>query len=579
MSISKKRLSAALNKYSIAVFVILLCIAGTYAAKKLGEKDKEKTGPFLNLDYLKSKLAEGAELSKQGNYKQELALYADLLRYEKVFSFVHLNIGKALTKIKNYKEAEIHLKKAIELRPDNKSAYLMLGIILRTNEKAKESLEILQQAHTSQPEKYETNLELSKTYYQLKQYDQALTFGIKAAKIKPSNIYALLNIAYIYNQQGKLDLAIKMYRKILTIAPDLDNANYNLGYSLKIKGEIEEALTYLDKAIALKPDYLDAHIARSQAKIAIENFEEGWEEYEWRWGLFGIKPMEYKNSMWDGSPIKGKTILLKTEQGLGDTLQFIRYAKLVKEMGAHVICKVQKPLVKLVSSCDFIDKVIHELDDSIKYDEHAHLMSLPRILKTKPDTIPADTPYLKADPTLEKAWEKTLEQDKNFKVGLCWHVDPVHEKTKSPWSFRAIAIEQFKSFAQVEGVSFYSLQKLEDDTELKRAPKGLQLKTFGPDFDRKHGSFMDSAAIIKHLDLVITVDTCIAHLAGGLHKPVWMLLPYAPDCRWRLEKTDTPWYPTMTLFRAKTPQVWDDILDTIAVKLANHIKEQKTTIS
>ena len=582
MSVRKKTTKAN-NRYIISAFVIVLLIGAAYSVKRFvlnpKEKNNVKNTSLLNLDYLKNRLLKGERLGKQEHYKQELAIYTDLLRHEKVFSFLHFTIGKTLTQLKKYEEAEIHLRKSIELKPENKDAYIMLGRVLRLNNKLAKSLKVLKKTQILQPNSYDVNLELSRTYYNLKQYEDALTYGIKAAKMRPTNLNALLNIAYICNQKGDLDFAIRMYRKVLTMAPNLDNANYNLGYSLKIKGNIKEALQYLDKAIALRPNYLDAHIARSQAKIAIENFKEGWEEYEWRWALFGIKPMKYKNSMWDGSPIKGKTILLKTEQGFGDTLQFVRLAKIVKEMGAHVICQVQKPLVTLLSSCDFIDKVIYKLDDSVKYDEHAHLMSLPRILKIKPDKIPAEIPYLKADPELEKEWKEKLDTDKNFKVGLCWHVDPIHEKTKSPWSLRSVSIEQLKPFAKIKGVSFYSLQKLEDTKELERTPKGLNLTTFGPDFDKKHGSFMDSAAIIKHLDLVITVDTCIAHLAGGLNKPVWMLLPYAPDCRWQLGRSDTLWYPKMTLFRPKKPQVWDDVIHNIATKLTGLIKKSKTRTS
>jgi len=253
-------------------------------------------------------------------------------------------------------------------------------------------------------------------------------------------------------------------------------------------------------------------------------------------------------------------------------MQFIRYAKIIKDMGATVICKVQKPLVKLLSSCPYIDEVFCEIDNSIKYDTHAQIMSLPRILNTTNNTIPNEMNYLYANPKLEEEWKEKLSQDKNFKVGLCWHVDPIHEKDKSPWSIRSITLKQFKPFAKLNGVSFYSLQKFKDYKPLMNLPKGLLLKTFGEDFDEKNGAFMDSAAIIKNLDLVITVDTCIAHLAGALNKPVWMFLPYSPDCRWYLKRTDTPWYPTMKLYRQSKPNDWKNAIKKVASDLSKEIK-------
>ena len=244
---------------------------------------------------------------------------------------------------------------------------------------------------------------------------------------------------------------------------------------------------------------------------------------------------------------------------------------------AKVICKVQKPLVKLLSRCPFIDKVVHDINDAGTYDCYTHLMSLPRIFNMQPDNIPAEMPYLYADPTLEKEWKEKLSKDKNFKVGICWHVDPIHEETKSPWSLRSVELDQLAPLANIKNVTFYSLQKLDNpQQQLKNLPKGMTFHTFGPDFDRKNGSFMDSAAIIKNLDLVITVDTCIAHLAGALNKSVWMLLPYAPDCRWYLKRTDSPWYPTMTMFRQKKPSHWDKTIENIAVALGKEIQKNKT---
>jgi len=566
-------------KYIIPAIALAILFPITYIIRKQfiqsSAKRSQKAENVLNIGYLKDKLFEGATLDKKGKFKQATKLYRSMLKYEKAFSLIHTNLAKTLTKSKNYKEAETHIRRALALVPGDTANQIFLGIILRNVNKLSESVDVLKKVILKQPNHYDTNLELSRAYYELRMYEAALKYGLKADRLKPKNIYALLNVAYIYNQKGELDKAIDTYKKVIEIKPNLANAQYNMGYSLKIKGEMKTALQYISKAIELQPDYLDAHIARSQSNISLGNFEKGWDEYEWRWGLFGIDHKQYRNSMWDGSDIKGKTILLRTEQGLGDTLQFVRYAKILKEMGAKVICKVQKPLVTLLSSCPFIDKVVAALDDTEKHDSHAQLMSLPRILKTLPNTIPAEIPYLYAKPELVKKWQNKLEKDKNFKVGLCWHVDPIHEKTKSPWSLRSISLDQFKPLSTVKGVTFYSLQKFKDYEKDAKTPHGLPVTFFGPDFDEKHGAFMDSAAIIKNLDLVITVDTCIAHLAGALGKPVWMFLPVAPDCRWHLDRSDTSWYPTMKLFRQKKPQDWNHPIKMVATELQSLANKRK----
>jgi len=577
----KKKLSRnIIIKYFVPPISLALLLISAYAIKIFVFKPKttkktsatNKNSKILNIDFLKQKLIEAKKFRKSGARNQEIEIYKNLLGYQSYFACVHLNLGKALYLDKKYKSAEKYFRKAVELKPNYSSGHVFLGKMLQLQNKYEESKKYLETACKISPKYFDANLHLSKAYYQLNQFDKALHYAHIALKLKPKNIYAQLNLAYTYNKGGELNKAIRIYKKILGKNTNLANAHYNLGYTYKIQGRLDKAIESLDRAIEIRPDYLEAHIARAQAKIASERILDGWDEYEWRWGLFGIKPMQYKRLMWNGSYIKDKTILLRTEQGLGDTMQFIRYAKIIKDMGATVICKVQKPLVKLLSSCPYIDEVFCEIDNSIKYDTHAQIMSLPRILNTTNNTIPNEMNYLYANPKLEEEWKEKLSQDKNFKVGLCWHVDPIHEKDKSPWSIRSITLKQFKPFAKLNGVSFYSLQKFKDYKPLMNLPKGLLLKTFGEDFDEKNGAFMDSAAIIKNLDLVITVDTCIAHLAGALNKPVWMFLPYSPDCRWYLKRTDTPWYPTMKLYRQSKPNDWKNAIKKVASDLSKEIK-------
>jgi len=427
---------------------------------------------LINFEYLKQRIENAKNLVKNGNIDIAIEFYKTILEYEKVFAKLHFHLAQAYCLKDQHIEAENHFKKSIELDSKDPSVHAFLGELLRKMEKYQESERHLKFATRLAPKYFDAHLQLCKTYHDMEKINESIRHGKIAAKLKPNSIFPYLHMAYSLNKKGDLDSAITMYRHVISMDPRCHNAIYNLGYSLKIQGKLQESLKYLDRAIELKSDYLDAHIARAQVKIAMENFDEGWDEYEWRWGLFGINPHKYRQEMWDGSDIQGKTMLLRTEQGLGDTMQFVRLAKQVKQMGASkVICKVQKPLVTLLSRCPFIDKVVHDIKDVGDYDCYTHLMSLPRILKMQPDTIPTEMPYLYADQTLEKEWATKLSKDKNFKVGICWHVDPVHEETKSPWSLRSVELNQLAPLAKLKNVTFYSLQKLENSQQLENLPK------------------------------------------------------------------------------------------------------------
>ena len=278
--------------------------------------------------------------------------------------------------------------------------------------------------------------------------------------------------------------------------------------------------------------------------------------------------------MWDGSDLHGKTILLYAEQGMGDTLQFIRFAKEVKKRGARVICKVQEPLKQLLSMYPYVDKIVGRETTNEPIDVQSALMSVPGIINMRPDTIPADIPYLKVDTTLVQVWKDKLAHDKNFKIGICWKVDPQHELTKSPLSLRTMPLDAFAQLADIPGISFYSLQKTHDLQDFKNKPASFIINTFNPDFDETNGRFMDTAAVIENLDLVISVDTSVIHVAGMLGKEVWVILPISPDCRWYFEGEKTTWYPTMRMFRQTSVGDYATPMNTIKKELTQLIKKR-----
>ncbi|MDR3550798.1 MAG: glycosyltransferase family 9 protein, partial [Candidatus Babeliales bacterium] len=275
---------------------------------------------------------------------------------------------------------------------------------------------------------------------------------------------------------------------------------------------------------------------------------------------------------------KGKRVLIRAEWGLGDMIQFMRYAKILKHAGATVILQAFDPLLQLFKRCDFLDGVIGQHDSIPPVDIHIPLLSLPLICGTILETIPADIPYIFADPILIDYWHEKLKSDENLKVGICWHSKPIYIEDHM-FTRRSIALEEFIPLA-LEHVSFYSLQKEFGTDEIQKiASSPLAVATFDDDFDVSHGRFSDTAAVIMNMDLVITADTSIVHVAGALGKQVWVLLPYAAEWRWLpshpkyAHSSSTPWYPNMRLFRQTTPGDWTAVIHEVRQALIKLVKK------
>lgn len=534
-------------------------------------------GSITQQEYRKERIKLAQKLQQEGKAQEAIKVYQELVHPDKEVASIYINLGLAYMHLKRWNTASRHMRNALEINPSLISPHLYIGRTLSKKGEHKQAAARYQKVIKMRPDSFDAHLHMAKALMQLKKYDQALKHNKIALKLNPSNVHGWLNTGHVYNKLGDMDKAIRMYRRAAKIAPNLANAHYNLGYTLRIKGELKQALASLNKAVELNPDYLNAHIARAQTYWGLGDFENALQDYRWRWGLLGKDYRKTENAMWNGTDdLHGKEILLYCEQGLGDTIQFIRYAKMMKELGATVVCKVQKPLVDLLSNCPYIDKLVTKADIQAA-PLKAAIMSLPGILKTKEETIPADIPYISAAPELVDLWAKNLAHDKEFKVGLCWHVEPKRERLKCPSAFRSVPLKLFEPLAKVSGVNFYSLQKINGTDQLKNKPGNLSLKTFGEDFDESHGRFMDTAAVIQNLDLIITVDTSVAHVAAALGKPVWMLLPFSPDCRWGIGRSDTPWYPTMTLFRQTEPGNFAPVLQEVAKALSMEVNKKKTT--
>jgi len=371
----------------------------------------------------------------------------------------------------------------------------------------------------------------------------------QALSLNPHYAEAHNNLGIVLAKQDRVEKALGAYRQSITLKPDNPEAYYNLGNLCRDLGQWEEAQANYEEAIRLKPEHADAHTNLAMIWLLRGDFERGWPGYEWRWRTPGFACRDFVPPPWDGSPLAGATILLHAEQGLGDTLQFIRYVPLVKERGGFVIVECPPTLLRLLASCSGIDELVPYGTPLPPFPTHAPLMSLPRLLGTTLNTVPHAIPYLSVRPELREYWRKELSAIQALKVGVFWQGDPRHRKDRQ----RSIPLDGFAPLADLAGVQLCSLQEGPGTEQLTTAAFPIL------DLASRCKDFADTAAALVNLDLVITVDSAVAHCAGALGIPVWVLLPYAPDWRWLLHREDSPWYTTMRLFRQKQPGDWGEV--------------------
>lgn len=488
------------------------------------------------------------------------------------------HLGNALLDLGLLDEAVPHLQQAVQLKPQDPHARKDLGRAM---------VQWWQRVVEQRPTDADACNELGSALKGQGRLEEAVESYRRALELKPGSVETLNNLAAAYADMGKPEEAEKIYREVVQLRPNFVEALSNLGTVLKSQGKLEEALACYDRALQLRPDASETHKARAMTWIQQGKYLEGWKEYEWRWQCHDFHPRKCRQPQWDGSPLAGRTILLHAEQGLGDILQFIRYAPMVKARGGTVLFESPRQLVRLLQRCRGIDRVVPLGCFLPDFDVHVPLLSLPYLFGTTLGTVPQDIPYLFPASELLEKWrqELTANQEQSaqnragksgsafspfgpqFKVGIAWRGGPSHTQDRH----RSVPLAHFAPLARVEGVQLFSLQKGNGSEELARADFPIT------DLGSKLADFMDTAAVLKHLDLVVTVDTAVAHCAGGLGVPVWVALPFSPDFRWMLEREDSPWYPSMRLFRPRRWGHWTEVFERIAQELkymTNHARER-----
>jgi len=386
------------------------------------------------------------------------------------------------------------------------------------------------------------------------QYEQALLVYDDATSRWP-------NLALLWNNRGNslLELgrhaaAAESYRRALQLVPELHDARVALASCLQSLGYLHEALAACDVVLQAVPDHAEAHWNRSLLLLLQGNYAAGWQEYEWRWKKrrFTSPRRQFAQPQWQGEPLTGKTILIHAEQGFGDTLQFCRYLPLLAVSAAQVVFECHPPLALLMETLSPGISVVAMGQPLPPFDCHLPLLSLPRVCGTTLETIPCSVPYLQPPPTRLLFWESVVPQDGRRKIGLCW------AGKAYPDPGRTVPVELLAPFADYRDATYLSLQMGEGTG--RPAFNLLDLTMLVQDF-------ADTAALIAQLDLVITIDTAVAHLAGALGVESWVLLPAAPDWRWLLKQENSPWYPTLRLFRQQQPGNWTEVLERVVAEL------------
>ncbi|HEV3005288.1 MAG TPA: tetratricopeptide repeat protein [Pirellulales bacterium] len=501
---------------------------------------------------------------EQGRLDEALACYQNAVRLKPDFAEAHNNLGNLYLEQGRLEEAAACCRQALALKPDLADAHNNVGAALAAQGKHEAAEASYREALRLRPSFAEAHNNLGNALRELGRIDEAVASLHEAVRLKTDFAEAHGGLGMALLSRGDLDAAAASCRRAIELKPRLAQAHVSLGFVLSELGQLEESLAEYDTALSIESGLADARKNRSLVWLLQGRLGEAWPEYEARWKAPELPPRPFREPLWDGSPLAGKTILLHAEQGLGDTLQFIRYAALVRERGGRVVVACQRPLVPLLTAgCAGIERVVAQGDPLPAFEVHAPLLSLPRIFGTTLDNVPANVPYIQPDPRLVETWRRELSVFRGTKVGIAWQ-----GSLKYRWDRkRSVPLSRFEALARVNGVQLFSLQKGHGSEQLAQATSRFPLVDLARRLDETAGPFVDTAAVMKCLDLVITTDTAIPHLAGALGVPVWCAVSYMPDWRWLLGRDDSPWYPTMRLFRQQRLGEWDEVFERMAAAL------------
>lgn len=480
-------------------------------------------------------------------YRRALALSAD-------FVMAHANLANCLVELGELAQAEQHAHRAIELNPQSFEGWSALACTEERRGDYVRAIEVLKKALDVFPDQADWLLQLGSTYILAKQHDAAIDVLQRALQCRPQFVEAMSNLGKALFEAGRLEEAERVLKEAIALRPTMCPLHVNLANVYVAMKQHVAAQACFDEVFRLDPENASAHFVLGMVLLVEGDFDRGWCEYNYRWQIDTYKEgLKRLNApQWCGEDLHGKTLLVHAEQGIGDSLHFCRYLALAKVRGARVIFECQPAIKRLMSSVRGCDVLIARGDALPDFDMHVPLLNLPAVLGTRFETIPAAVPYLQADDEAKLMWINRLAQlGGDMKVGIVWAGNPEHANDHN----RSMRLAQLAPLASVSGICWVSLQK---GGRVETQSGDIQFDMV--DWADELADFSDTAALVDALDLVIAVDTSVAHLAGGLNKPVWVMVPFAPDWRWLLDRTDSPWYPSMRLFRQAVRGDWASVV-------------------
>jgi Flp pilus assembly protein TadD len=535
-----------------------------------GAASGSAAGPTIVPPDVADVLAQGWAQQRAGNIEQATKLCEQALAADPENPDGHHLLGVIAGQLGHTDVALHHLGRALKSRPQDAALHGAIGSAYRALGRPQQARGSLETAVRLDPNDATTRNDLAIVLAEHGLLAEALPHFAAAVALNPKLALAHGNLARVLGGLDRLDEAVASYREALRLDPGYVNARNNLGIELTRLARYDEALAELDEALRLDPENAAAHANRAVLLLRLGRFPEGFADYEWRWRTLPPKspPRDFAQPRWNGEDLRAATLMLHAEQGFGDTLQFCRYAPILARRCAKIFLEVPRPLLRLLRQSLVAEnlEVIPRLGDFpatqalARTDYHCPLLSLPPMLGTTLEDVPAAVPYLAADATVAAAWSQRLRDLPGRKVGLVWAGLPQYADDAQ----RSLPLAQLAPLGTVSGVTFISLQTGAAAGQAITPPPGLTIHDASPGLR----DFADTAALVAGLDLVISVDTAAAHLAGALGKPVWLLNRFDTDWRWLVDRADSPWYPTMRIFRQPRRGDWDSVMAQVCAELA-----------
>jgi tetratricopeptide (TPR) repeat protein len=510
----------------------------------------------------------GMSLRSLDRLDEAVDAYDRAIALRPAYAEAYCNRGNALRLLGRREAALASYDRAVALKPEYADAYYNRGALLEEMDRFDDAVAAYEMALAINPAFPQAWNNLGNALLAVRRYEEALAAFDRAIALVPRYAEALTNRGNVLRDLQRYDEALASHERALALKPGLVEAFNNRGSVFHAMRRFDEAKRDYHHTLRLSPGHIEARASLGMTHLLLGEWEEGWEHYELRFRKRHNAARRPDNpaSEWVGECLAGRRLLLYGEQGFGDMIQFVRFVPLMRKLGATITVMVPRRLHRLLATIEGEAEFVDAVSPDMKFDFQIALMSLPRALGIRADSVPAQPSYLRADARRSEIWRARLG-DSGFRVGIAWQGNPAGDNGRS------IPLKAFAPLGAVEHVRLISLQKNFGTEQLDAKPADMIVETPGFEFDDGADAFIDTAAMMANLDLIITSDTSIAHLAGALGRPVWIVLKDVPDWRWLLDRNDCPWYPTARLFRQARPGDWAGAMAEIAAALREAVRD------